>query len=57
MLQQVPGAYRGLGATPRGTDPATAAYNHSAQARFDESALPVGAAVLAGIALDRLAQP
>ncbi|HUX72243.1 MAG TPA: M20 family metallopeptidase [Cellulomonadaceae bacterium] len=57
VLQQVPGAYLGLGATPRGTDPATAAYNHSAQARFDESALPVGAAVLAGIALDRLAQP
>ena len=57
VLQQVPGTYLGLGATPRGTDPATAAYNHSAQARFDESALPVGAAVLAGIALDRLAQP
>lgn len=55
VLQQVPGTYLGLGATPRGTDPATAAYNHSAQARFDESALPVGAAVLAGIALDRLA--
>jgi hippurate hydrolase len=55
VLQQVPGTYLGLGATPRGTDPATAAYNHSAQARFDETALPVGAAVLAGIALDRLA--
>ncbi len=57
VLEQVPGTYLGLGATPRGTDPATAAYNHSAQARFDESALPVGAAVLAGIALDRLARP
>jgi amidohydrolase len=55
VLQQVPGTYLGLGATPRGTDPATAAYNHSAQARFDESVLPVGAAVLAGLALDRLA--
>jgi amidohydrolase len=54
VLQQVPGTYLGLGATPRGTDPTTAAYNHSAQARFDESALPVGAAVLAGLALDRL---
>jgi amidohydrolase len=55
VLQQVPGTYLGLGATPRGTDPATAAYNHSAQARFDESVLPVGAALLAGLALDRLA--
>ena len=57
VLRQVPGAYLGLGATPRGTDPASAPNNHSAQARFDESALPVGAAVLAGIALDRLARP
>ena len=56
VLQQVPGAYLGLGATPAGADPTTAPYNHSAQATFDESALPVGAAALAAIALDRLAQ-
>jgi hippurate hydrolase len=56
VLEQVPGVYFGLGATPRGEDPATAAYNHSAQATFDESALPVGAAVLAALAMDRLAQ-
>ncbi|NTW40203.1 MAG: amidohydrolase, partial [Cellulomonadaceae bacterium] len=56
VLQRVPGAYLGLGATPQGVDPAVAAYNHSAGARFDESALPVGAAVLAALALDRLAQ-
>ncbi len=56
VLEQVPGAYVFVGATPAGSDPATAPYNHSAQARFDESALPLSAAVLAGLALDRLAQ-
>ncbi|HQY34698.1 M20 family metallopeptidase [Actinotalea sp.] len=56
VLQRVPGAYLGLGAAPAGSDPETAAYNHAPQATFDESALPVGAAILAGLALDRLAQ-
>jgi len=56
VLQQVPGAYLGLGATPPGLDPATAPYNHSAQARFAEESLAVGPAVLAALALDRLAQ-
>lgn len=56
VLQEVPGAFVFVGATPVGQDPATAPYNHSAQARFDDSALPVSAALLAGLALDRLAQ-
>ena len=56
VLQEVPGAFLFLGATPQGADPATAPYNHSPQARFDDAALPVAAAVLAGLALDRLAQ-
>ncbi len=56
VLQQVPGAYLGLGATPAGVDPTTAAYNHSAQATYSEPALPVGAAALAALAMDRLAQ-
>lgn len=56
VLQEVPGAFVFLGATPAGADPATAPYNHSPQARFDDSALPVAAAVLAGLALDRLAE-
>lgn len=56
VLQQVPGVYLGVGATPRGADPRTAAYNHSAQARFDDDALVTGPAVLAALALDRLAQ-
>jgi hippurate hydrolase len=56
VLQEVPGTYLGLGATPVGTDPATAAYNHSPQARFADEALAVGPAVLAALALDRLAE-
>ncbi|MGN8245038.1 M20 metallopeptidase family protein [Cellulomonas soli] len=56
VLQQVPGAYLAVGATPVGADPTTAAYNHSAQARFADEALAVGPAVLAALALDRLAQ-
>ncbi|WP_315098653.1 M20 family metallopeptidase [uncultured Cellulomonas sp.] len=56
VLQQVPGVYLGLGATPVGEDPASAAYNHSAQARFAEESLAVGPAVLAALALDRLAE-
>jgi len=55
VLEQVPGAFFGLGATPVGEDPATAAYNHSAQARYAEEPLAVGPAVLAGLALHRLA--
>jgi hippurate hydrolase len=55
VLQQVPGAYIGVGATPADADPATAPYNHSAQARFEDGALAVGPAVLAALALDRLA--
>jgi hippurate hydrolase len=45
-----------VGATPPGADPATAPYNHSAHARFDDAALPLSAALLAGLALDRLAE-
>jgi len=56
VLEAVPGAFLFVGATPPGADPATAPYNHSAHARFDDSALPIAAAVLAGLALDRLAE-
>ncbi|WP_220458042.1 MULTISPECIES: M20 family metallopeptidase [unclassified Actinotalea] len=56
VLEQVPGAFVFVGATPPDLDPATAAYNHSPHARFDDDALPVSAALLAGLALDRLAQ-
>lgn len=56
VLQEVPGAYVTLGATPVGVEPAGAPYNHSAQARYAEEALPQGAALLAALALDRLAE-
>jgi hippurate hydrolase len=56
VLEQVPGAFLFVGATPPDANPATAPYNHSAHARFDDAALPVAAAVLAGLALDRLAE-
>lgn len=57
VLEQVPGAYVTLGATPVGVEPAGAPYNHSGLARFADEALPQGAALLAALALDRLAQP
>ena len=56
VLQQVPGAYVILGATPVGQDPATAPYNHAPEATFDDSVLPTAAALLAALAMDRLAQ-
>ncbi|MCG7287850.1 M20 family metallopeptidase [Cellulomonas sp. ACRRI] len=56
VLEQVPGAYLGVGATPADLDPRTAPYNHSAHARFEDGALAVGPAVLAALALDRLAE-
>ena len=56
VLQEVPGAYVTLGATPVDVEPAGAPYNHSARARYAEEALPQGAALLAALALDRLAE-
>lgn len=56
VLAQVPGAFFGVGATPAGLDPRTAAYNHSPQATFNTDALAVGPAVLAGLALARLGE-
>ncbi|WP_433377724.1 M20 metallopeptidase family protein [Streptosporangium sp. CA-115845] len=55
VLEEVPGAFVFLGACPPDLDPATAAYNHSPEARFDDSVLPDGAALYASLALSRLA--
>jgi hippurate hydrolase len=52
VLERVPGAYLFLGACP--TDPETAADNHSPRARFDDSVLGDGAALLAELAVRRL---
>ncbi|WP_187697851.1 M20 metallopeptidase family protein [Cellulomonas telluris] len=56
VLQEVPGAFVFLGATPPGDDPQTAPYNHSPRARYADAALVEGSALLAALALDRLAQ-
>jgi hippurate hydrolase len=55
VLEQVPGAFVMLGACPPGLDPSTAAYNHSAEAVFDDEVLSDGAALYAELALRRLA--
>jgi metal-dependent amidase/aminoacylase/carboxypeptidase family protein len=54
VLQQVPGAFILLGAVPPDADPATAPYNHSAEAVFDDAVLADGTALLAELALRRL---
>ena len=54
VLEQVPGAFVMLGACPPGTDPATAPFNHSADAVFDDSVLADGTALYAELALRRL---
>jgi amidohydrolase len=56
VLEQVPGAFLMLGACPPNINPATAAYNHSAEARFDDAALADGTALYADLALRRLAE-
>ncbi len=55
VLGEVPGAFVLIGACPPGTDPETAAYNHSAEAVFDDAVLPEGATLYAELALRRLA--
>ena len=55
VLDQVPGAFLMLGACPPDADPATAPFNPSAEAVFDDAVLADGAALLAELALRRLA--
>jgi amidohydrolase len=54
VLDQVPGAFIMLGACPPDADPATAPFNHSAAAVFDDAVLADGATLLAELALRRL---
>lgn len=51
----VPSAYLMLGACPADRDPFTAPYNHAPDAVFDDEVLGDAAALLAGLALERLA--
>ena len=55
VLERVPGAFLFLGACPPDRAPATAPYNHSAEAVFDDAVLPDGTALYAELALRRLA--
>ena len=55
VLDLVPGSFIALGAVPAGMDAATAPFNHSPHARFDDAVLPDGAALYAELALRRLA--
>ncbi|GAA1710383.1 M20 family metallopeptidase [Nonomuraea bangladeshensis] len=55
VLERVPGAFVFLGACPPDLDPATAPYNHSPEARFDDAVLTDGAALYASLAATRLA--
>nr|WP_042374776.1 M20 family metallopeptidase [Streptacidiphilus neutrinimicus] len=55
VLARVPGACLMLGACPPQDDFTTAPQNHSSRAVFDDAVLPDGAALLAQLALGRLA--
>ena len=55
VLEEVPGAFLMLGACPPGSDPATAPFNHSPEAAFDDAVLADGAALYAALAIKRLA--
>jgi hippurate hydrolase len=56
ILDRVPGAFAFLGATCD-EDPENAPTNHSPLARFDDSVLPEAAALLAELAVRRMAGP
>jgi amidohydrolase len=55
VLEEVPGAMVFLGATPPDRDPATAPYNHSPEAAFDDSVLADGVTLYADFATRALA--
>lgn len=54
VLDAVPGMMAFIGARPTDEDPAIAPMNHSDRVVFDESAMAVGVALYAGVALDAL---
>ncbi len=54
VIEAVPGSLAFLGACPPGADPATAPFNHSPVALFDERVLKDGAALYAQFAVSRL---
>lgn len=54
IVKEVPGAFVFVGACPPEIDYQTAPTNHSAKAKFDDSVLPLGAALLAALAFSHL---
>lgn len=54
IVAEIPGAFVFVGACPPDVDHATAPTNHSAKALFDDSVLPLGAALLAALAFEHL---
>jgi amidohydrolase len=54
--QRIPGMFVFLGITPKGSDPAKAAPNHSPRFFADEAAMPTGVRTLANLAVDYLTQ-
>jgi amidohydrolase len=52
--ERVPGMFFFLGITPKGSDPAKVAENHSPYFFVDEAALPIGVRALANLAVDYL---
>ena len=54
VLEAVPGTMMFLGATPAGTNPSTAAPNHSNRVMFDEQAMVAGMALYSGMAIRHL---
>ncbi|MCA0892720.1 amidohydrolase [Microbulbifer agarilyticus] len=54
FANEIPGFYYFLGVTPEGTDPSSAASNHSPQFYVDESALKIGTKAITQLAIDYL---
>lgn len=54
IVAEIPGAFVFVGACPPEIDHRTAPTNHSARAMFDDSVLPLGAALLAALAFEHL---
>ena len=54
IVAEVPGAFVFVGACPPEIDHTTAPTNHSAKAMFDDSVIPLGAALLASLAFEHL---
>jgi hippurate hydrolase len=54
VLNEVPGAFVMLATSPPGTDPATAEFNHSPRANFDDAVPGDQAAALATLAWRKL---